>query len=74
MKPVKRRGNRRYYQQQDVLIVRQIRHLLYEQGYTISGARTKLSTPSVKDSARPSKQIVKQMVSELEDVLKILKS
>lgn len=74
LKPVKRRGNRRYYQQQDVLIVRQIRHLLYEQGYTISGARTKLSAPSVKDSARPSKQIVKQMVSELEDVLKILKS
>ena len=72
LKPVKRRGNRRYYQQQDVLIVRQIRHLLYKQGYTISGARTKISSPTVKDSTNPSKQIVRQMVGELEDILKLL--
>src|ERR1700741_1448605 len=39
LKPVKRRGNRRYYQRQDVLIIRQIRSLLYEQGFTIGGAR-----------------------------------
>ena len=39
LKPVKRRGNRRYYQRHDVLMVRQIRGLLYEQGYTIGGAR-----------------------------------
>src|SRR5690625_5471084 len=39
LKPVKRRGNRRYYQRQDVLLIRQIRSLLYDQGYTISGAR-----------------------------------
>src|SRR5213078_614053 len=38
LKPVKRRGNRRYYQRQDVLIIRQIRSLLYEQGFTIGGA------------------------------------
>ncbi len=42
LKPVKRRGNRRYYQQDDVLMVRRIRSLLYEQGFTIGGARQKL--------------------------------
>jgi len=39
LKPVKRRGNRRYYQRQDVLVIRQIRSLLYEEGFTIGGAR-----------------------------------
>ena len=43
LKPVKRRGNRRYYQRHDVLMIRQIRSLLYEQGFTIGGARQKLS-------------------------------
>ncbi len=42
LKPTKRRGNRRYYQHHEVLLVRRIRELLYEQGYTISGARNKL--------------------------------
>ena len=42
--PVKRRGNRRYYQHQDVLMIRQIRSLLYEQGYTIGGARQRLTS------------------------------
>jgi DNA-binding transcriptional MerR regulator len=42
LKPVKRRGNRRYYQQEDVLVVRRIRSLLYEQGFTIGGARLRL--------------------------------
>ena len=42
MKPVKRRGNRRYYQHHEVLLIRRIRELLYEQGFTISGARNKL--------------------------------
>ena len=42
LKPVKRRGNRRYYQRQDVIVIRQIRSLLYEQGFTIGGARNKL--------------------------------
>ena len=43
LKPVKRRGNRRYYQRKDVILVRKIRALLYEQGYTIEGARAQLS-------------------------------
>ncbi|WP_428313428.1 MerR family transcriptional regulator [Hydrocarboniphaga sp.] len=42
LKPIKRRGNRRYYQQDDVLMVRRIRSLLYEQGFTIGGARLRL--------------------------------
>ena len=42
LKPVKRRGNRRYYQHHEVLLVRRIRDLLYEQGFTISGARNRL--------------------------------
>ena len=42
LKPVKRRGNRRYYQHHEVLLIRRIRELLYEQGFTISGARNKL--------------------------------
>jgi DNA-binding transcriptional MerR regulator len=44
LKPVKRRGNRRYYQHHEVLLIRRIRDLLYEQGFTISGARNKLDT------------------------------
>jgi DNA-binding transcriptional MerR regulator len=43
LKPVKRRGNRRYYQHHEVLLIRRIRDLLYDQGFTISGARNRLS-------------------------------
>lgn len=43
LKPVKRRGNRRYYQHHEVLLIRRIRELLYDQGFTISGARNKLN-------------------------------
>src|SRR3984885_8181890 len=42
LKPMKRRGNRRYYQHHEVLLIRRIRDLLYEQGFTISGARNRL--------------------------------
>jgi len=45
LKPIKRRGNRRYYQHHEVLLIRRIRELLYDQGFTISGARTKLDSP-----------------------------
>ena len=48
LKPVKRRGNRRYYQRQDVLIIRQIRSLLYDEGFTIGGARQRLE-PDLHD-------------------------
>ncbi len=46
LKPLKRRGNRRYYQHHEVLLVRRIRELLYDQGYTIHGARIQLSHPN----------------------------
>jgi DNA-binding transcriptional MerR regulator len=55
LKPVKRRGNRRYYQHHEVLLVRRIRELLYEQGFTISGARNRLDeslTAGAKSAAR----------------------
>src|SRR3990170_6808224 len=45
LKPMKRRGNRRYYQHHEVLLIRRIRELLYEQGFTISGARNRLADP-----------------------------
>lgn len=75
LKPVKRRGNRRYYQQQDVLLVRQIRKLLYDDGFTIEGARTKLS--SAPESVSQSVKIdamVKKVISDLENVLQNLQS
>ena len=73
LSPVKRRGNRRYYQRQDVLMIRHIRSLLYEQGYTIQGARKKLSGDDANNDNSMSSQLVHQLVSELEDVLNVLK-
>jgi len=72
--PVKRRGNRRYYQRQDVLTIRQIRSLLYDQGYTIGGAKQKLVSEDSKDDAEQSSLLVKQMIAELEEVLVVLNS
>ena len=74
LKPVKRRGNRRYYQRPDVILIRQIRSLLYEDGFTIGGARQQLSGDEIKSDSSLSKQIIKQMREELEDVLVLLKS
>jgi DNA-binding transcriptional MerR regulator len=73
LKPVKRRGNRRYYQRHDVLMIRQIRSLLYEQGFTIGGARQQLSGETAKEDLQQSQQIIKQIRGELEEVLQILK-
>ena len=71
--PLKRRRNRRYYQRQDVILIRQIRSLLYEHGFTIGGARQRLSGDEVKADTAMSQQIVKQLRTELEEVLNILK-
>jgi DNA-binding transcriptional MerR regulator len=49
LKPVKRRGNRRYYQHHEVLLIRRIRELLYEEGFTISGARNRLDNAATGD-------------------------
>jgi DNA-binding transcriptional MerR regulator len=73
LKPVKRRGNRRYYQRHDVLMIRQIRSLLYEQGFTIGGARQQLSGDNAKEDQQQSQQIIKQLRSELEEILQILR-
>jgi DNA-binding transcriptional MerR regulator len=76
LKPVKRRGNRRYYQRQDVLTIRQIRSLLYDQGYTIGGARQRM-----EDDDQPATETasttqlngaLKDTISELEELLKVL--
>jgi len=73
LKPVKRRGNRRYYQRHDVLTIRQIRSLLYDQGFTITGARQRLEGEQGKMEASISAQIVRQVRLELEEVLQLLR-
>ena len=73
LSPVKRAGNRRYYQHQDVMIVRQIRELLYFQGFTIGGARQKLSGTEAKQKNSRSRQVIRDTRKELEGILKILK-
>ena len=73
LKPVKRRGNRRYYQRHDVLMIRQIRSLLYEQGFTITGARQRLDGSKARAESTISSQIVRQVRQELEEVLQILR-
>jgi DNA-binding transcriptional MerR regulator len=54
LKPVKRRGNRRYYQHHEVLLIRRIRQLLYEEGFTISGARNRLDNARIETSEEKS--------------------
>ena len=72
--PVKRRGNRRYYQRGDVQIIRSIRELLYEHGFTIGGARQKLEQDDGKAATPENAQTVQQIIGELEEVLALLKS
>ena len=69
LKPV----NRRYYQRHDVLMIRQIRSLLYDQGFTITGARQRLDGTQAKMEVSISNQIVRQVRMELEEVLQILR-
>ena len=73
LSPVKRRGNRRYYQRPAVLMVRQIRGLLYEQGYTIGGARQRLEGDDARQESSMSGQILRQVRAELEEVLQTLR-
>lgn len=80
LKPVKRRGNRRYYQHHEVLLIRRIRELLYEQGFTISGARNRLDgrgnetvVPEI-EPAPPAPAVDIEMVrAELQDILALLR-
>lgn len=85
LKPLKRRGNRRYYQRHDVIMIRQIRTLLYDEGFTIGGARQRLTgieqpTAAKVDApvasasgAGHNAQLIQQLRRELEDVLSLLK-
>ncbi len=73
LKPLKRRGNRRYYQRQDVILIRQIRSLLYEHGFTIGGARQRLSGDEAKEDSNQSQQIIRQLCAELEKVRELLR-
>ncbi len=73
IQPVKR-SNRRYYQRQDLLLIRQIRSLLYDQGFTIVGARQWLKGDNASDDTKQYRQLLKQTISELEDIRDLLKS
>ncbi len=75
IKPARRRGNRRYYQRQDIQLIRDIYVLLYEQGFTISGARQYLSDSDNKaqlKSTDDNKQLVHAMMAYLEEVRTLL--
>ena len=80
LKPVKRGGNRRYYQHHEVMLIRRIRQLLYEEGFTISGARGRLDQSQVMLEETPSINIshvdfnLSYLRGEIRDVLGILKA
>ncbi len=70
LKPVKRRGNRRYYQHHEVLLVRRIRELLYNQGFTISGARNRLDEGGATEVAENDIPVAGKMPGGLRGELK----
>ncbi len=69
LKPVKRRGNRRYYQRQDVILIRQIKSLLYDQGFTIGGARQRMSGAEESHKVGFDHKSFKEMIKDLEEVI-----
>ncbi len=80
LKPVKRRGNRRYYQHHEVLLIRRIRELLYEQGFTINGARNRLDeglgSPAPKSAKAASQSAATDLAAirrEIKAVLDLLR-
>ena len=75
LKPVKRRGNRRYYQHHEVLLIRRIRELLYDQGFTISGARNRLDELGSEPvrAARGSRGSLATLRKEIKSVLEVLR-
>ena len=84
LKPVKRRGNRRYYQRHDVLVIRQIRTLLYDEGFTIGGARQRIEGDALRESVKPEVikvesadvriEMIRSLRLELEGVLELLRA
>jgi DNA-binding transcriptional MerR regulator len=78
LKPVKRRGNRRYYQHHEVLLIRRIRELLYDQGFTISGARNRLDE-LVAEPIKPARQSASRggnsfVRKEIQGVIELLRA
>jgi len=69
LKPVKRRGNRRYYQRQDVVLIRQIKSLLYDQGFTIGGARQRMSGAEEPTKTAVDNRLFADMIKDLEEVI-----
>ena len=77
LKPVKRRGNRRYYQHHEVLLIRRIRELLYDQGFTISGARNRLDELVAEPTKSPRGGRASNLANvrrEIENVLELLRN
>jgi DNA-binding transcriptional MerR regulator len=76
LKPLKRRGNRRYYQHHEVLLIRRIRELLYEHGFTINGARNRLeepgAIPATKTMTVPQPISPASLRKELKSIIKLL--
>ena len=77
LRPVKRRGNRRYYQHHEVLLIRRIRELLYEEGFTINGARQRLehdaeAVPEAVPASAPAALDINTLRAEITAILKIL--
>lgn len=78
LKPVKRRGNRRYYQHHEVLLIRRIRELLYREGFTISGARNRLNETAIHEHEDASEAqqlhgLIREVRGELQDLVKFLR-
>ena len=75
LKPVKRGGNRRYYQHHEVLLIRRIRQLLYEEGFTISGARSRLDQHAIRQEETAPASATLNMTAfrrELRDIITLL--
>ena len=70
LSPIKRRGNRRYYQRHDVMLIRHIKELLYDNGYTIKGAKQKLSDEASDQETKSSS--ITAIRSELESIIDLL--
>lgn len=74
LKPVKRRGNRRYYQHHEVLLVRRIRELLYQEGFTISGARNRLDEPHhLREQKSEAGSALPSLRAELANIIEMLR-
>ena len=74
LKPVRRTGNRRSYRPADIILIRQIRSLLYEQGYTIAGVRQWLAGEAAKADQMRFEELIRKTLADLEKLLRMLRS